>query len=298
MFSEVVMRRTMTTFPFCFVEIEFYLYNQIEKMSKFLNHKSLSKEIISLFEDAEEEITIVSPFIKMHPDIKKVLMRKMSDQDFYIKVLFGKNEGDLSKSLSHDDLEFFKGFQNVYIHYQENLHAKYYANETKSIISSINLHEYSINNNIEVGILLERKHFNTGGDNTIDSEAFDYFGEIFEKSTPVFVKEVKKKKVLFGLFEKNVGTEIHEDNQHRMYQKNPSLANVTNHKIGYCIRTGEKISFNPEKPFSAEAFKCWNQYKNKDFKEKYCHYSGEFTNGQTSFARPILAKYYKKSLEY
>ena len=81
-------------------------------------------------------------------------------------------------------------------------------------------------------------------------------------------------------------------------KKKPSLTNVTNHKIGYCIRTGEKISFNPEKPFSAEAFKSWNQYKNKDFKEKYCHYSGEFTNGQTSFARPILAKYYKKSMEY
>jgi hypothetical protein len=38
--------------------------------------------------------------------------------------------------------------------------------------------------------------------------------------------------------------------------------------------------------------------KNKDFKEKYCHFSGEFSNGQTSFARPILAKYYKKSIEY
>ena len=89
-------------------------------MSKFLNHKSLSKEIISLFEEAEEGITIVSPYIKLHADIKKVLRNKMDDPDFMIEVMYGKNERDISKSLSVDDLEFFKGFQNVYIHYQEN----------------------------------------------------------------------------------------------------------------------------------------------------------------------------------
>lgn len=265
-------------------------------MSRFLNHKSLSKEIIRLFEDAEEGITIVSPFIKLHPDIKRLLQRKMNDQDFYIEVLYGKNEGALSKSLSIEDLEFFKGFENVYIYYRENLHAKFYANECKSIISSINLHEYSINNNIEVGILLERKMFGIGGDNSMDTEAFDYFREIIEKSTPVFVKEVKKKKVLFGLIEKNVGSEILEDNQQKMYQTAPDKKAI-NQKNGYCIRTREKIPFNPKQPFSADAFKSWNQFKNKNFKEKYCHFSGEPSNGETSFNKPILSKNWKKSLE-
>jgi hypothetical protein len=265
-------------------------------MSRFLNHRFLSKEIIRLFEDAVEGITIVSPFIKLHPDIKRVLQRKMNNQDFYIEVLYGKNEGDKSKSLSLEDLDFFKGFQNVYIYYQENLHAKFYANEHKSIISSINLHEYSINNNIEVGILFERKLFTIGGDNSMDTEAFDYFSEIIEKSTPVFIKEVKKKKFLFGLIEKNAGTEIHEDNQNKMYRTNLHKKE-TKEKEGYCIRTGIKIPFNPERPFSADAFKSWNQYKNKDFKEKFCHFSGEPSNGETSFTKPILSKNWKKSLE-
>jgi hypothetical protein len=52
----------------------------------------------------------------------------------------------------------------------------------------------------------------------MDTEVLDYFGDIFEKSAPVFVREIKKKKVFFGLFEKYDGTEIHEDNQHKMYQ--------------------------------------------------------------------------------
>jgi len=34
-----------------------------------------------------------------------------------------------------DDFDFFKQFQNVQISYVENLHAKYYANDYKSIIT-------------------------------------------------------------------------------------------------------------------------------------------------------------------
>lgn len=269
-------------------------------MSRFLNHKLLSKEIIRLFEEAEESITIVSPFIKLHPDIKKVLMKKMEDEEFILEVMYGKNESNLSKSLSINDLEFFKEFHNVYIHYQENLHAKYYANERKSIISSINLHEYSIDNNIEVGILLERKFMGIGGDNTIDKEAFDYFEGIFEKSKPVFVKEIKKKKKFFGLIETNDGHEVFEDNTIQMYQTTNSQKatsqKVGHQKTGYCIRTRVKIPFNLKQPFSTDAFKSWNQYKNRDYKEKYCHFSGEPSLGETSFAKPILSKNWKKAM--
>jgi hypothetical protein len=51
-------------------------------MSRFLNHKSLAKEINSLFEEAEECITIVSLYIKLHPDIKLALKNKMVDEEF------------------------------------------------------------------------------------------------------------------------------------------------------------------------------------------------------------------------
>lgn len=247
-----------------------------------------------MFEEAEEGITIVSPYIKLHTDIKKVLRKKMDDPDFMIEVMYGKNERDIAKSLSVDDLEFFKGFQNVYIHYQENLHAKYYANEKKSIITSINLHEYSIDNNIEVGILLESKFLGIGGDNSMDKEAFEYFGGIFERSKPVYFKEVKKKKRFFGLFETNDGHDI-EDHSKKMYQTSSQPFKAPQ-KMGYCIRTGVKVPFNPKQPFSADAFKSWNQYQNKDFREKYCHFSGEPSNGETSFAKPILSKNWKKAM--
>jgi phosphatidylserine/phosphatidylglycerophosphate/cardiolipin synthase-like enzyme len=264
-------------------------------MSKFLDHKSLSREIIRLFEEAEEEITIVSPFIKLHPDIKKVLQRKKQDPDFRIKILYGKNESNHNKSLSDVDLAFFKEFQNVGIYYQENLHAKYYANEFKSIISSINLHEYSMNNNIEVGVLLERKLFGFGGDSSQDSEVFDYFDKIIQKSQSIFIKEVKKKKVFLGLLEKNIGTQVIEDNRKTSPQSN-STEIRTEKKIGFCIRTGKEIPFNPKSPFSTEAYKSWSVYKKEDYPEKYCHFSGEPSKGETTMAKPILKKNWSKAM--
>jgi len=264
-------------------------------MSRFLNHKSLANELFSLFEEAKEGITIVSPFIKLHPDIKKILKTKMADDEFYIQIMYGKNEGELSKSLSVDDLEFFKEFQNVGIFYQENLHAKYYANENKSILSSINLHESSMNNNIEVGVLLERKLFGFGGDSSQDSEVFDYFDKIIQKSQSIFIKEIKKKKIFLGLLEKNIGSHVIED-----YRKTSSQSNSTEirteKKIGFCIRTGKEIPFNPKSPFSNEAYKSWSTYKKDDYPEKYCHFSGEPSNGETSMAKPILKKNWSKAM--
>ncbi|MFN4950792.1 MAG: hypothetical protein ACK5F0_04165, partial [Flavobacteriales bacterium] len=60
--------------------------------------------------------------------------------------------------------------------------------------------------------------------------------------------------------------------------------------MGYCIRTGEKIPFNPEKPFSAKAFAEWSKFKNPHYKENYCHQSGVKSYGKTSFAKPVIAK--------
>ena len=48
-------------------------------MSRFIKHTELAKEIKKIFEEAEEEITIVSPYIKLHPDIKKILHSKKNE---------------------------------------------------------------------------------------------------------------------------------------------------------------------------------------------------------------------------
>jgi hypothetical protein len=65
--------------------------------------------------------------------------------------------------------------------------------------------------------------------------------------------------------------------------------------IGYCIRTGVKIAFNPSKPFAYEAYKSWEIYRNPDYQENFCHFSGEPSNGETTYAKPIMNKNWKRA---
>jgi hypothetical protein len=64
---------------------------------------------------------------------------------------------------------------------------------------------------------------------------------------------------------------------------------------GYCIRTGVEIPFDIEKPLSLEAYKKWKKFGNKNYPEKFCHFSGEPSNGETSFNEPILKKNREKA---
>ena len=40
------------------------------------------------------------------------------------------------------------------------------------------------------------------------------------------------------------------------------------------------MGFNPEKPMSYDAYKSWSKFSDGDYQEKYCHYSGEKSNGK------------------
>jgi hypothetical protein len=46
---------------------------------------------------------------------------------------------------------------------------------------------------------------------------------------------------------------------------------------------------------SREAYKEWNKYGDKNFREKFCHFSGELSNGETSMNNPIMKKNWKKA---
>ena len=249
-------------------------------MGKFLNPKDLKANLYRIFKEAEEEIIIISPFIQLSDETRTLLRPKQKIKDFQITILYGKNEQDPSKSLNPIDYRFFSEFKNHEILYNANLHAKYYANEREAIITSLNLHQFSLQNNIEVGTLLKESwgpigNFITG--NTEDVDAFNYFNKVLEQSEAVHVAEVDSR---------GRSSSVISDNAKHYFKGNPSL--------GYCIRSGEKILFNLKKPFSDRAYLEWIKYKNETYKENYCHFSGEKSNGQTSFAKPVLAKYWKE----
>lgn len=269
-------------------------------MAKFLKGNELNTEVGKIFENAEQKLILISPYIKLHHRYADELKLKVKNNELEIIIVFGKNEQDITKSLTASDLDFFKQFPNIEIRYEKRLHAKFYANESSQIITSMNLYDYSQDENIEVGVKTEFSLLNNLaskviiGEKNLDQDAWDYFGKVIENSELLFKNEPDYESRVFGISKKykgiknikdNISEHFNKSNNKTVIQK-PSESSVSN--LGYCIRTGERIPFNPEKPYSDKAYKSWAQYKNPNYKEKYCHKTGKESNGKTSMTNPIL----------
>ncbi len=120
---------------------------------QFLFDNGLIAGLENLIKESKQKLLLVSPYIDLDNRIKDALKEKLSVPNFELRVLFGKNEYNLYKSIKKDSFEFLKQFSNVEIRYEERLHAKFYLNDFDFILTSLNLYDYSLAKNIEVGII-------------------------------------------------------------------------------------------------------------------------------------------------
>jgi len=242
-------------------------------MAKFIKGQNLNAEVENILSNANDQIIIITPYIKLHPHYLNALRGKKSDDTLSIVIVFGKNKDDKTKSFDKDTFEFFSQFPNIKICYQENLHAKYYANESNAIITSMNLYEYSQNNNIEVGILTKNSFINSLSD-SIDDEAWDFFKQVIDEAEVLYEKKPVYESGVFS--NKYKYSEIKTDYLSKLYNSQTTTKSnvVSSQKTSknsntnaYCIRTRTAIAFNIAKPYCDAAFESWLKYKNEDFKE-------------------------------
>lgn len=116
---------------------------------KIINPNEIGTKISTLFLEAKSKIIIVSPYIKIS-EWKKMLVNLEQCQSKGIEI-------DCYYRDLHDrDLRVLERLE-VNLYQIEGLHAKLYFNESQVIVSSMNLHEYSDNNSIDIGMLYQRE---------------------------------------------------------------------------------------------------------------------------------------------
>ena len=278
-------------------------------MATFLTGNDLNAQLENLFEYAGEYIILISPYIKLHDRYASALKVKKDNPNLKIIVVFGKNEDDFSKSMKQEDFNFFKDFPNIEIRYEKRLHAKYYANESSAILTSMNLYNFSQDNNIEAGVLTNRKGIlgSLTSQDTLENDAAGYFERVVEQSDLLFLKEPKFESTMLGLSRRYTNSVIETDKlsdffnnklkADTSFKKNTFIPKQATKQMGFCIRTGTQILFNPKLPMCDAAFQSWKKFSNNEYSEKFCHFSGEPSNGETSFSKPILRKNWTKAKE-
>ena len=280
-------------------------------MAKFFTGNELNAELEKIFEQAEKQIILISPYIQLHERYASTLKTKKDNHKLEIIIVFGKNSEDLTRSMKQEDFNFFKEFPNIQIRYEKRLHAKYYANESAAILTSMNLYSYSQDNNIEAGIMTKSSMTlnlinNVAGEDGLDKQAGNYFERVINQSELLFHKKPNYKDRLLpftkkytestveidklsNFFEEKINEEVNRKTNYEKKKSNQS-SETPQINLGYCIRTGKQIPFNIKHPMTDSSFQSWEKFKNKEYQEKFCHFSGEPSNGETSYEKPILSK--------
>jgi len=234
-------------------------------MARFLDTRKCAAELSDLIKDTGSDLTLVSPYLQFSKDFKELLSYRNS-KGARTTLIFREPK------LNSDDLSQLGALRSITLRFHEDLHAKCYLNGAKMIITSMNLYQFSMDHNKEMGVLIAKSD---ASDRQLYEDAYKEVQYIYETSKP-FPGSVQGEAVRQGA---------------------GAARNIWKKGTGYCIRTGIEIPFDVDKPFSAEAFRKWNEYGDPEYPEKYCHFSGELSNGETSFDKPILKKNWKKAQE-
>lgn len=244
-------------------------------MPKYLRTSGISACLEEIIRDAREKLYIISPYLKLSDSIKELLNDKEREK-IEVRIIFGKQE------LNPSEMAYLQNLKYVRLFFSKNLHAKCYLNEKKMLITSMNLYEFSQQNNREMGILIDREN---DADRPVYEDAWKDIDSLLHNADDfAYVKaprEVEREK---------------PEPVKPVAHKAPFIKD-NERPSGFCIRTGKSIPFNVERPMTYEAWKEWSKFSKEDFKEKFCHFSGEPSNGETTFCKPILKKNWKKAKE-
>lgn len=118
-------------------------------MVEFLTTAGVNYHLEELIKQSRERLVLISPYLRLSTRIRDLLEDK-NRMKIDIRVVYGKSE------LRPDENNWLESMTSIRTSYCANLHAKCYMSERAALITSMNLYEFSQQNNHEMGVLVDR----------------------------------------------------------------------------------------------------------------------------------------------
>ncbi len=239
-------------------------------MAKFLRTNGISDNLERIIEDDKGgRLLLISPYLQFSDRIKDELQRQDSRKRD-IRVVFRENK------LRHNEAEWL-ATTNIRTSVREPLHAKCYMNESHALITSMNLYEFSQQNNDEMGILVSAE-----ADPELYQDIKREADRILELSTEI----------------KITVTRVGDANDDRPADQPDAPVRVRSEpqtvlpEIGFCLRCGAQIPFDTERPYCNSHYRTWARFGNVEYEEEHCHACG--ADHDTSMAKPLCLSCFRK----
>ncbi len=244
-------------------------------MAKFLTTSGISAQLEEIINEATEYLWLISPYLKFSPLIREALERQdRSERDIW--VVFGKSD------LSPKESEWLAGTE-IRTRFRKNLHAKCYMNESHALITSMNLYEFSQQNNDEMGILVSKE------------EDLELYQDIKKGAERILDSSERTKIWITGTNEDDDLSHVRQNNSVRSESQREPTSDSRHTplpKLGFCLRCGTEIPCSLERPYCNTHYRSWARYKNEDYEEKHCHTCG--SEHSSSMAKPVCLSCYRK----
>jgi hypothetical protein len=237
-------------------------------MVEFLETTGVTAALRKLILDTKVYLYLISPYVQLS-DRSKELLKEVDSVPGIKITFFCRKDGKISM----DDLNFLQmKLQNVQVYEIKNLHAKCYLNENTAIITSMNLYQFSQENNREMGIKVEKTD-----------------GVVYE----AIYKEImsldrSKEKIQFRAVSEKEEVQIKRSGQ----KENISQKKQVSNDLGFCIRCGAEIPLNPNKPLCMKCYSIWVKHSDPTYLENCCHVCGK--EAKQSVEKPVCYTCYKK----
>ena len=116
-------------------------------MAEFLITADISARLQKIIREADERLVLISPYLKLNPRIRELLEQK-SRTKTHVRIIYGKI------GLPPEERKWIDSVPAIELCFRQSLHAKCYLNEKEAILTSMNLHQFSEQNNDEMGIVV------------------------------------------------------------------------------------------------------------------------------------------------
>ncbi len=226
-------------------------------MAKFLNSSGISYHLENLIKNASTSLFLISPYLKFNTRIKQLLDDK-NRLRLDIRIIYGKVD------LQTDESKWLKSMDSIKVLFCKNLHAKCYINENEAIITSMNLYDFSQQENNEMGIYVTKK------------------------DDPELYGEINREVISLIRTSEHVSISIEKVEPKKEKPKKTHFNGE-----GNCIRCGCKIKLDAEHPLCKKCYNSWSKYSDPTYEEKFCHVCGK--NKKTSLKKPVCYSCYKKT---
>ena len=272
-------------------------------MAEFLTTADISARLQKIIREADERLVLISPYLKLNPRIRELLEQK-SRTKTHVRIIYGKRE------LPPEERKWIDSVPAIELCFRQSLHAKCYLNEKEAILTSMNLYQFSEQNNDEMGIVVTNNLWDDKDRElykriSAQAEEIAYFSQKIREvprsgQAQGLVGRLKKiAKDIFSKLGRNgppggettaadksgLDTKESEDRQADVIQTrsegpqpDPPVAGAPQIlTTGFCIRCKTEILANPVQPYCDRHFRIWKQFENDDYPENYCHICGSET---------------------